>query len=43
MRSLKHWLMLTADDFIHAANRAAPDFGLDPTAIEIMSHSENVV
>lgn len=35
--------MLTADHFLEAAGRAAPGFGLEPTAIEIMSHSENVV
>ena len=35
--------MPTPDDFIDAAWRAAPGFGLEPTSIRVLSHSENVV
>ena len=35
--------MPTNDEFIAAAERAAPKFGLEPDSITLMSHSENVV
>lgn len=35
--------MPTAEDFVDAAWRAAPHFGLEPESIDLLSHSENVV
>ena len=35
--------MPTREEFIKAATAAAPAWGLNPTAIELLSHSENVV
>ena len=35
--------MPTNDEFIAAAERAAPKFGLEPDSVTLMSHSENVV
>jgi len=35
--------VLTTDDYLEAASLAAPIFGLEPSSITLLSHSENVV
>lgn len=43
MRSVRPWPVLTTDDYLEAASLAAPIFGLEPSSITLLSHSENVV